>query len=124
MIIPAAKYFVVGILGTVTHLSLLYFAVEFLHMPPLLGSSAAFVVVVVQSYLLNRNWTFGHGGHAPKAFLNYIVLYALGYLINFVVLYVLVDRAEYDHRIVQGAMLLILAVIFFLMQKFLVFRRA
>jgi putative flippase GtrA len=48
--------------------------------------------------------------------------YGLGYVINLLVLFVLVDHLGYPHQVVQGMMVLALAVMLFLLQKFWVFR--
>ena len=81
-----------------------------------------YVTGVCMTFVFNRNWTFTHDGHVTKAFLGYVALYAVGYVANFGVLYALVDRLGYDHRWVQGTMIIVLAVFFFTAQKFLVFR--
>jgi putative flippase GtrA len=60
--------------------------------------------------------------HGP-AFVRYCSAYGLGYVINLLVLIVLVDRMGYPHEIVQGVMILSLAVMLFLLQKFWVFRQ-
>ena len=121
MIIPAAKYFVVGILGTVTHLSLLYFAVEFLHMPPLLGSSAAFVVVVVQSYLLNRNWTFqsdrGHGSALPR----YLAVSGMGFVGNLTIMFVMFNILGLWYMLAQASAAVVIPVMNFLLNKYWTF---
>ena len=46
----------------------------------------------------------------------------LDIFLNMLVLVLLVDRAGYPHLWVQGAMILVLAVMLFLMQKLWVFR--
>lgn len=84
--------------------------------------SVLYVTGVCMTFVLNRKWTFTHGGNATRAFLEYVTLYAFGYLVNFLVLYLFVDRWNFDHRVIQGLMILILAGFFFLSQKYLVFR--
>jgi putative flippase GtrA len=86
--------------------------------------SVLYVTGVCLTFVLNRNWTFQHDGHVSRAFTGYVTLYAVGYVVNFLVLYLLVDRFGHDHRVVQGAMIFILAVFFFVAQKYVVFRKA
>ena len=83
-----------------------------------------YVIGVCQTFVFNQRWTFGYEGHAIRAFLAYIGLYAVGYVFNFFALYILVDNYNYDHRVVQGLMILTLAAFFFLSQKFLIFRQS
>ncbi|MFT3847201.1 MAG: GtrA family protein [Propionivibrio sp.] len=81
-----------------------------------------YVAGVVQTFLFNKRWTFGHDGSHRAAFVRYCISYALGYLLNLLVLYVLVDRLGFRHQIVQGAMIVGLAIMLFLLQKYWVFR--
>jgi len=75
------------------------------------------------TFVFNRNWTFSHQGHVTKAFIAYILIYGLGYVLNLVALYVLVDKFGFRHQGVQGFMIVILAALFFTLQKYLVFRK-
>jgi len=75
------------------------------------------------TFAFNRNWTFSHQGLVTKAFISYVSIYALGYILNLMVLYLFVDRFGYRHQWVQGSMIVILALMLFTLQKFLVFRK-
>jgi putative flippase GtrA len=121
MIIPAAKYLVVGILGTATHLSLLYLAVEFLHMPPLLGSSAAFVVVVVQSYLLNRNWTFQSDREHSSALPRYLAVSGLGFVGNLTIMFVMFNILGLWYMLAQASAAVVIPAMNFLLNKYWTF---
>jgi len=87
-----------------------------------LAMSLLYAVGVAQTFFLNKRWSFRYFGAHGSALLRYCVAYGLGYALNLVVLYVLVDRMEYPHQIVQAMMIICLAVMLFLMQKFWVFR--
>ncbi len=121
MIIPAAKYLVVGLLGTATHLSLLYVAVEFLHMQPLLGSCAAFVWVVIQSYLLNRNWTFQSTRGHTSAMARYMAVSGLGFLGNLLIMYVMLDVFGLWYMLAQASTALVIPLMNFLLNKYWTF---
>ena len=82
-----------------------------------------YAVGVSLTFGFNRNWTFSHQGHVTKAFIAYVLIYAFGYVFNLVALYVLVDKFGFRHQWVQGFMILILAVLLFTLQKYLVFRK-
>jgi len=74
------------------------------------------------TFVFNRNWTFDHDGHLTKAFAGYVTIYALGYLFNLAVLYLLVDRLGFNHQWVQGGLIFMVATLLFTLQKFLVFK--
>lgn len=77
---------------------------------------------VLQTFVFNRGWTFGHRGRASHAFVRYVAAYACGYALNLGALLLLVDRLGFAHEAVQGLMILALAVMLFLLQRFWVFR--
>lgn len=87
-----------------------------------LAATVAYAVGVVQTFFFNRSWSFGDKSARGPAFIRYVVAYALGYVFNMVALVALVDRAGYPHRWVQGATILVLAVMLYLLQKLWVFR--
>ena len=53
--------------------------------------------------------------------MKYGLAYGTCYLINMSALIVFVDRIGLPHQVVQGAMILVIAVVMFLLQKFWVF---
>lgn len=115
------KYGCVGLLSNlIAYLG--YLTLVWLNMDPKVAMTVVYVVAVLQSFLLNRSWTFQFGGDGSKALSRYFAAYFLGYVMNLVVLYCLVDRAGYSHEIVQGAIILPMALFLFLMQKLWVFR--
>jgi len=116
------RYGIVGIasnaLGFVWYLGL----TELLHLGPKTAMSLLYLIGVLQTFAFNRKWTFAHEGAAHAALLRYGCAYALGYAVNLVALYVCVDRLGYPHTWVQGVMVIALAGMLFLLQKYWVFR--
>lgn len=78
---------------------------------------------VAQTFYFNLNWCFGHQGSIPKAFTSYLVIYGFGFLLNIFALCLFVNRLGFRHQIVQGTMIIVLAIILFSLQKFPVFRK-
>ncbi|MDC6166121.1 GtrA family protein [Paucibacter sp. XJ19-41] len=101
---------------------LLYLGLTALGLGPKLAMSLLYLVGVLQTFVFNRRWTFGHGGGHGPAFGRYLAAYGLGYLLNLAVLYLLVDRWGQPHAIVQAVMIFVLAGLLFVLQKFWVFR--
>ncbi len=81
-----------------------------------------YAVGVSPTFLFNRNWSFRHAGASSPALIRYAAAYGFGYAVNFFVLLVFVDHLHLPHRIVQGVMVLALAVLLFLLQRYWVFR--
>jgi putative flippase GtrA len=76
------------------------------------------------TFFLNRNWTFAHRGSFGRSVVAYFLIYLSGYLVNLSVLYVLVDRFEFNHLIVQGIMVFVIAILLFFLQKTIVFKES
>lgn len=81
-----------------------------------------YVVGVLQTFVFNRRWSFNHEGSVSIALRRYCIVYALGYLFNLGMLFVLVDRLGLPHEVIQACLILVLAVLLFLGQKYWVFR--
>ena len=75
------------------------------------------------TFTFNKKWTFDHEGHLSKTFVSYVSIYMMGYIFNLLALYLLVDKFDYDHRWVQGSMIFLVAILLFLLQKYVVFRK-
>ncbi len=115
-----ARYVVVGIASNgVLYIAYLMFT-QF-GMGPKLAMTLLYALGVIQTFFFNKRWSFRHGGAHGPAFVRYCASYALGYGVNLAALWVLVDRLVYPHQIVQGIMILALALMLFLLQKFWVF---
>lgn len=115
------RYAVVGLASNLV-LYLAYLGLTILGMGPKTAMSVLYVLGVAQTFIFNRNWSFGHDGAPHGAFARYVASYGFGYLFNLVVLWVAVDHMGLPHQIVQGIMIVSLAAMLFLLQKFWVFR--
>ncbi len=115
------RYATVG-LGSNIVLYLAYLALTAAGIDSKLAMTLLYVLGVVQTFAFNKRWSFRHGGVRGATFVRYCASYALGYLINLGVLLVFVDRLGYPHQAVQGVMILALAILLFLLQKYWVFR--
>lgn len=82
-----------------------------------------YVIGVLQTFHFNRRWSFGHEGRGSSAFVRYATAYLTGYALNLVALLLLVDQLGWPHQWVQGGMILALAVMLFLLQRYWVFPR-
>lgn len=82
-----------------------------------------YIVGTLQTFLLNRRWTFGLRGNTRKYLIRYVLIYLLGFVINFSGLYVFVDLIGFQHEIVQAIFIIVVALILFTLQKIWVFNR-
>ena len=117
------RYATVGAISNVTGY-LIYIALNLVGCGPKMAMTLTYGVGVLQTFLFNRRWSFQFIGTTAPALVRYIFVYAVGYLINFLALMLLVDELGFPHVVVQGLMILIIATMLFLAQKYWVFRRA
>lgn len=87
-----------------------------------IAMTLVYICGVIIGFTLNRNWTFKHNGHISHGFVKYSLLYLFGYELNLLGLYSLVDIAEYPYQIIQFLISMLLAVMFYFLQKNWIFR--
>lgn len=100
----------------------LYFGLTYAGLGPKLAMSLLYVLGILQTFVFNKKWAFRHEGMHRQAFIRYIITYGIGYLINLLALFVLVDRLGFPHQIVQAVLIVIIALFLFMLQKLWVFR--
>lgn len=59
------RFGVVGVANTITCLAIVWTAQGVFGLPVWLASGLGYAMAMVQSYLVNRNWTFAGGGSLP-----------------------------------------------------------
>lgn len=120
---PAASFVRFAIVGAVSNVALYlaYLGLTAIGMGHKLAMTAVFAVGIVATFVANRTWSFQSGRTAGGAFARYVAIYAAGYALNFAALVVLVDVAGYRHELVQAAMVVVVAVAMFLLQRYWVF---
>ena len=102
---------------------LIYLLLTSFGVDPKLAMSVLYAVGTCIGFFGNRTWSFGHTGTLAPAVLRYAATYLVGYAINWMMLYVFVDRLGYPHPLVQAAAIAVLAVYLFLGLRHFVFPR-
>ncbi|HXM81085.1 MAG TPA: GtrA family protein [Burkholderiales bacterium] len=119
--IELSRFAAVGLLSNVV-LYLLYLAITALGIGPKGAVTLIYCVGVLQSFVLNKNWTFQHEGLLLKTLIRYWTIYLSAYFLNLILLILLVDVAGFAHQIVQAILVGLIATLTFVLQKFWVFR--
>ena len=87
------RFAMVGVLNTLIHLIVFSLLFRWLQWHYLGASAAGFAVAVINSYLLNKYWTFNApGGDALREFLRFSGVSVLALSVNLLVMAVLVGR--------------------------------
>lgn len=84
--------------------------------------TALYILGVLQTFVANRTWSFGHRGPAAFALKRYHMAYLLAFCLNFGVMFLFVDCLGYSDKLVQGCMVVIVGLLLFVVQKYWVFK--
>lgn len=117
------RYATVGLLSNI-FLYCTYILLIWLSVGPKIAMTLVYTVGVMQTFILNKRWSFRHRGLYGPSFVRYCVVYGFGYVMNFLAFLFLVDRLKYSHELVQAIMVVVVAVTLFLAQRYWVFPQA
>ena len=117
------KFGLVGVLATGTNLVCLYFFKDILDIWYMISAVLAFVVAFTVSFSFQKFWTFRETSThkiSKQAFFYFVVTFS-SLMINLVCLYILVDIVDIHYLLSQLILLIILALIRFSINNFLIF---
>ena len=114
------RFSVVGILGNFLGYGL-YLYLTSVQLDPKAAALIAFVTVLLFSFALNKRWTFGLHQFQASYLTRFGLAYGVALVANIAGLYVLVDLLGFDHRLVQAALIVLIAIALFYLQKRWVF---
>jgi len=89
---------------------------------PKVAMTLVYVIGALTGFFGNRNWTFRDRGRAGRSAFYYFLAHGSGYTLNWLLLYVFVDRFGYAHQVVQLVAMVLVALVLFVELKYLVFR--
>ena len=114
-----------GVVGLISNLLLFlfYLGLTTAGLDYKIAMSLLYLVGILQTFVFNKKWTFNRQAHPSTAFVRYFGLYVVGYLVNLLALFTLVDQIGWPHQWVQGVMIPIMALLLFLVQKYWVFSK-
>ncbi len=115
------KFAIVG-LGSNLILYCIYLSITYLGISPKYAMTFLYILGVAQTFIFNKKWTFQHLGTTKIVFSRYVRVYLFGYIFNLSILYIMVDHLGFSHQIVQGCVIIFLAFVLFILQKFWVFK--
>ena len=112
-----------AIIGVVSNISgyLIYLLLTFFFVGPKMAMTAVYLTSAIIGFLGNQRWTFSHNGRVLPTIVKYVLAQSLGYSINFVILFIFVDRMSYPHQLVQAIAIGVVAIFLFLFLKKIVF---
>jgi len=115
------RYAAVGVLANICWYLLFALFTE-LGVNPVLAISIFYPVHIGIAFYFNKKRSFRFQGHLSSSAIRHLIAYAGCYLLNVSMLKFFNGFLGYSHLIVQAAAIVIIALLFFLAQKFRVFR--
>lgn len=97
-----ARFALVGLAGMLVYFALLSALVEWLRWPVMRATCCAFLLVVVENYLLHRCWTFRSAAPHGQALPGFLLVSVLGFCVNGAVMWAGVQRAGLNYLAVQA----------------------
>ena len=107
---PFLKYCVVGVSGTAVDVGALYIFIEYFNLPLLTATTLAFLLAVVNNFILNKIWTFENKSkNYKKLFIKFLIVSLVGLILTNASMYTLVEIAGiwyiYSKLITSGIVL-------------------
>lgn len=112
-----------GLVGIVSNLSmyLVYLLITYLGVEPKQAMTLVYIIGASIGFVGHRKWSFSHRGNATRAAARYAAAHLSGYTLNFLILYIFVDRLGYAHQVVQAMAIIAVAGFLFIVFKYFVF---
>jgi len=113
-----------GLVGVVSNMVIyfVYLLITYLGVGPKKAMTVVYIIGVFIGFVANYKWTFTHRGSTTQTAVRYAVASLLGYLLNFTILFIFVDRLGYIHQWVQAVGIIVVAGFLFMLFKYYVFR--
>jgi dolichol-phosphate mannosyltransferase len=122
--IQLAKFGIVGLSGYVVNLVVYAFLLKQVGLHYLLAATGSFLVAATNNYIWNRLWTFRHQrGHVAYQGLRFLVVAALAYGANLLLLTGLVEVVGVDKIVAQAIAIVLVTPLNFIGNKLWSFRR-
>lgn len=115
------RFVIVGVASNLI-LYALFLCLIFLGVSNISGMTICYILGVCQTFYFNKNWSFKNSGSILSGFVKYVGLYLVGYFLNVCSLYILVHIFGYNVAYIQAFNIVVLALFFFVMQKYFVFK--
>lgn len=121
--LPIKQLIRFGIVGVISNMAgyLIYLLITSAGIDPKITVSILFPIGTVLNFVGNKKWTFGSSGSNLHTGFRHILVFALGYVLNILILLVFVDYLGFAHQLVQFVAIFVVALYIFVAIKFFVF---
>lgn len=116
------KYMIVGLINTATGYGVFWMLLRWVGCSPELANAISYVIALCVAFYLNRFFVFTGANSSTSSILRFFVAFAAAFLLNQAVLIVFFRIFLVPAEIAQVFAMIVYTVIFYLLNKFYVFR--
>jgi putative flippase GtrA len=117
------RFGMVGALATGVYYGLLWVMVEIFAISILVATSAAFIFVTIENYILHYTWTFRSTNAHAEAFPRFLIMNIVGFGINWLVMFAGVVIAGFNYLGVQALAITLVVAWNLALSHFWIFRK-
>ncbi|MGX6443425.1 GtrA family protein [Neobacillus sp. K501] len=114
-------YSFVGFICTLIYFISVFIFVELFDKDPVYGSTMAFMIMTVFSFLLNIKYTFGGYFTFNKLF-RFIIVSIIGFILNFGIMYTVCEVLSFHYSIGELVTILVIPLVNFTLNNFWTFK--
>jgi putative flippase GtrA len=114
-------YSFVGVICTLIYFISVFIIVERFGQNPVYGSTLAFIIMTVFSFLLNKKYTFG-GEFTFRKLLRFLMVSLIGFILNFGIMYTVCEMLSFHYSIGELVTILVIPLVNFTLNNFWTFR--
>lgn len=115
------KYSVVGCISVLIYFLSVFILVELFDKDPIFASTFSFIIMTYISFLLNKKFTFG-SDFSYNQLLRFLVVSAIGFILNFCIMYLVVNILSLHYVIGELITTLIIPIINFILNNYWTFK--
>ncbi len=93
------------------------------HIDPKKAMTFVYILAAAFSYLVNKKITFLYKGDILKSGARFAIAHIFGFLLNWLILSIFVEKLKYPHHVVQGLAIFVVAAFLFAVLNFFVFQK-
>lgn len=114
-------YSLVGCICTCIYFLSMFILVERIDKEPIISSIISFVIMTLFSFILNMKFTFG-GEYSKQKLVRFFIVASIGFTLNFVIMYTLVQVLSFHYLIGEIATTLTIPLVNFFLNHYWTFK--
>lgn len=115
------RFLIVGVANTVTGLLVIYAAKWFIGANDVLANAIGYGIGLIQSFILNANWTFKYRGRMAPAITKFLLTFLCAYALNLATVMTAINLFSVNSYVAQAMGVPPYTLFFYLVSRYVVF---